>query len=190
MKHFIYSLLTLLILNACSNELPEPNRLGNFKPRNINGFIYMGTFQKKDYYCSTSTYTWKTAEALVNTIPKAEMVAINSAAENAAVVSYIDRPPFPFTSAWIGLTDEYEEGNFRWTNNEAVNYLNWGPGEPNNTGFPGCIPGTPVCDEHFVHIHPSSHIDPGSWNDATEFIMYKVIIETPSHSYPVVQVNE
>jgi hypothetical protein len=36
--------------------------------------------------------------------------------------------------AWIGLTDELQEGKFVWVTNEQSGYSNWFPGEPNNSG--------------------------------------------------------
>ena len=34
--------------------------------------------------------------------------------------------------AWIGLTDEGVEGDYRWITGESFSYANWAPGEPNN----------------------------------------------------------
>lgn len=41
---------------------------------------------------------------------------------------------------WIGVNDRNEEGNFVNMVNEAVNYTNWAPGEPNNTISLNCKP--------------------------------------------------
>ena len=38
------------------------------------------------------------------------------------------------TGVWLGLTDEFEEGNWQWVTGEPLNYTNWYDGEPNNNG--------------------------------------------------------
>jgi flagellin len=38
------------------------------------------------------------------------------------------------TNSWIGLTDEAQEGTFKWVTGEAFNFSNWNPGGPDNFG--------------------------------------------------------
>ena len=51
---------------------------------------------------------------------------------------------------WLGATDEYSEGQWKWITGEPINYKNWADGEPNDTD-----------DEDFMMIYKSS----GKWND-------------------------
>ncbi|MBL9149961.1 MAG: hypothetical protein JNM94_14830 [Phycisphaerae bacterium] len=52
---------------------------------------------------------------------------------------------------WIGLNDKAVPGTFVWTSGLPVTYLNWAPGEPNNTGG----------IEDAVDLSPTT----GTWND-------------------------
>lgn len=52
---------------------------------------------------------------------------------------------------WIGLNDQAQEANFVWDDQTSVDYLNWGEGEPNNSGE----------SEHCAHMRAD-----GFWNDA------------------------
>lgn len=65
-----------------------------------------------------------------------------------------------YLEAWIGLTDELDEGTFVWVTGEALNYKNWAPGEPND--YP------PAGGEDYGILSPPVEIEinvPGSWND-------------------------
>ena len=37
------------------------------------------------------------------------------------------------SAVWLGLTDEFEEGNWQWVTGEPLDYTNWYEGEPNNS---------------------------------------------------------
>lgn len=59
-------------------------------------------------------------------------------------------------SLWIGLTDQEQEGTFKWISGEPVDYTNWEEAEPDN-GTGGV--------EHYTHIWPPGNRSPGKWND-------------------------
>jgi len=56
---------------------------------------------------------------------------------------------------WIGLNDIENEGKFVWAEgHEEMNFSNWIPGQPNNSG------GEEDC------VHMAGSLDYGKWNDA------------------------
>ena len=61
-------------------------------------------------------------------------------------------------SPWIGLSDQRIEGVFEWSSGEIVNYVNWGPGEPNNWGGN---------EDHTLIVH-SSQPEASDWWDAAD----------------------
>jgi hypothetical protein len=52
---------------------------------------------------------------------------------------------------WLGLTDEAQEGVWRWVDGSLLTYGRWHPGEPNNLG-----------NEDFVHVVGAGQ---ATWND-------------------------
>lgn len=61
----------------------------------------------------------------------------------------------PGLYAWIGLTDEVEEGNWQWVTGEPLLFTAWAGGEPNNFG-----------NEDYAHYWTRSGL--WTWNDAPE----------------------
>jgi PKD repeat protein len=118
------------------------------------------------------------------------LVAINDAAEQSLVQEmFIDgQPPEAF---WIGLTDsdEYtDEGQYVWSNGEAVTYTNWNlaTGEPNNYWGPG--------SEDFGAINFQTWFgqpgSPGTWNDMMDAqFLFRGIVEIPAPPGLMVQVS-
>ena len=58
-------------------------------------------------------------------------------------------------SLWIGLTDEVNEGDWKWVNGEALTINNWKPEQP--SGFGG---------ENYGHIYWKTRDAERRWNDA------------------------
>ena len=74
---------------------------------------------------------------------------------------------------WIGFTDQESEGDWRWSNGEAVTYTNWDAGEPNNAW---------ECGEDYGVLN---YEEAGQWNDLGpclpewEFVTWAVIEKSP-----------
>jgi hypothetical protein len=65
------------------------------------------------------------------------LASIHSQAEDTFVRQ--TAATFGETSWWIGLNDRRREGNYRWSDRSTVDYLAWGPGEPNDAGNEDCV---------------------------------------------------
>ncbi|MFN8777749.1 MAG: HYR domain-containing protein, partial [Flavobacteriales bacterium] len=110
-------------------------------PAAIPNFTYIGDFGTKRYYRSNASATWPVANTTAISLG-GHLATIANAAENA-FLSGVGRH-------WIGLNDQATEGTWAYSNGEPVNYLNWGPGQPDNSG-----------NEDFVETNWSGQ----QWND-------------------------
>ena len=70
--------------------------------------------------------------------------------EKSFVLNVMRHSCVPSEPAFVGLTDEQEEGNFRWRDGTRLSFTHWNSGEPNNAEQ----------REHYVEMTPH-----GGWND-------------------------
>ena len=105
-----------------------------------------------DIVDSGSNGAWANAESNANALG-GHLVTINDAAEETWLRSVFSTT----TRYWIGLNDAATEGTFVWSSGEAVTYLNWNPGEPNNAPSGGVNDG-----EDFAVLN---WVSTGEWND-------------------------
>ncbi len=125
---------------------------------NINGFVYMGSFQGHHYYCSVGTDTWANAKATCSA-NGGYLASINNAAENAYLANILT-----LQSAWIGASDLNTEGSFEWCDGAPFGYTNWYPGQPNDyNGAQDCI----------------EMLNNGQWNDQYGYYLLEYIMEIP-----------
>lgn len=73
---------------------------------------------------------WKEAELLCQ-IYGGHLVTITSREENEVAAKLVKERDSYYNA--IGFTDEGDEGNWKWVTGEKATYLNWNPGEPNNS---------------------------------------------------------
>jgi len=106
-------------------------------------------------YLLSNAGTWKQAQAQAVSLG-GNLVTVNDAAENQFLVNTFGGTE----QLWIGLTDEVNEGQFKWVNGEAVTYTNWIGGQPENSfGI-----------ENYAQIFGGTN---GQWNDlANDPVIY------------------
>ncbi len=124
----------------------------------IPGFVYMGTLNGSQYYCSLSPETWPTAKAIAES-NGGFLADITSQEENTFLANQLT-----IQSAWIGLNDYDNEGTFTWCSNAPVTYTNWFAGQPNN--FNG--------QQDYVEL-----LYDGQWNDQFNSYKLEYIMEIP-----------
>jgi hypothetical protein len=73
--------------------------------------------------------TWKTAKRRCEEL-KGHLVTIDSIEQNRFVANLVAQTGWQ--DAWIGATDEAQEGRWLWTNGQPLGYTNWYTGQPNN----------------------------------------------------------
>ena len=84
---------------------------------------------------STQT-TWDEAEKRCLNV-NSKLVDIKNDDENNFLVNMLNNASLP--DAWIGLSDNLEEGVFRWRDGTYANYTRWGPIEPNGNLIENCV---------------------------------------------------
>jgi hypothetical protein len=119
----------------------------------ITGFTNQQNYNGHSYYRSTGSAFWSTARSNCQAMG-GYLVTITSAGENNFVFN-------TWPSGWIGLTDEINEGTWRWVTGETYSYSNWNPGEPNNAG-----------NEDYVQF-----VSNGKWNDLPNSVSLPYVLE-------------
>ncbi len=102
------------------------------------------------------------------------LIDIGNQSENDMIKAYLQANGYQ--RGRIGLTDSEDEGVFRWTSGAPLNYSNWRPGEPNNSGEWGG-------EGDYAYMGPD-----GYWFDDVDFVDYGdygansiPILELPGH---------
>ncbi|XP_028016316.1 CD209 antigen isoform X4 [Eptesicus fuscus] len=91
-------------------------------------------FQGSCYIFSKIQSTWKASVSACEDM-RAQLVVINNAEEQKFLISWDIRKD---KSTWIGLSDEHNEGSWKWVDNTPLNISFWKKGEPNNQGDEDC----------------------------------------------------
>ena len=136
-----------------SGAVNVPIKLYRRTNSTITGFTNQQNYNGHSYYRSTGTAFWTTARQ--NCINMGgHLVTITSSAENSFIFNL-------WPSGWIGLTDEVNEGVWRWVTGETYSYSSWNGGEPNNAG-----------NEDYVQF-----VGGGKWNDLPNGVSLPYVLE-------------
>ena len=118
-----------------------PVKLYNRTTPSLTGFTSQQNYNGHSYYRSTGSAFWTDARTACSNMG-GYLVTVTSAAENNFIFGL-------WPSGWIGLTDEVNEGVWRWVTGEPYSYSSWNPGEPNNSN-----------NEDYIQF-----VGGGKWND-------------------------
>ncbi|KAF7252693.1 C-type lectin domain family 4 member F [Varanus komodoensis] len=108
-------------------------------------------FGKSLYYISKGEKSWYDAENFCLS-RDAHLASIMNEEEQEFITSQLDEP------AWIGLTDEHEEGAWEWTDGSTLLGEYWSEGKPSRARHYGEV------EQDCAAIVPSVHGD--NWSDA------------------------
>ncbi|KAF7252698.1 C-type lectin domain family 4 member F [Varanus komodoensis] len=108
-------------------------------------------FGKSLYYISKGEKSWYDAENFCLS-RDAHLTSIVNEEEQEFITSQLDEP------AWIGLTDEHEEGTWEWTDGSTLLAEYWSEGKPSRARHYGEV------EHDCAAIVPSVHGD--NWSDA------------------------
>ena len=132
----------------------------------ITGFIFMGTFQGSNYYCSTGFFTFDQAVIRAQR-HGGNLATIDNELENSFLADNIISP-----TAMIGYNDLASEGDFVWQDGSNSTFTNWFLNQPNNSN-----------NQDVVELMKAS----GLWNDVENDTKLEFVMEIPCEN--VIQVS-
>ncbi|XP_016018525.2 CD209 antigen-like protein 2 isoform X1 [Rousettus aegyptiacus] len=120
-------------------------------------------FQGSCYMFSKTQSTWKASVSACEDM-RAQLVIINNTEEQKFLKSWDAKNN---KRAWIGLSDQNNEGSWKWVDDTPLRLSFWKEGEPNNIGDEDCV-----------------ELNGDGWNDSICNADYFWICEKPSSPCP------
>jgi len=142
-SQILYLIFAVILLFACSNpieEIPEGPVGSTFNPNTEHFYIKNET-----------VLTWEEAISWAESYGNSYLVIVNSEDEQQWLSStFSGDEVFQY---WLGLTDEENEGNWKWINGSQLTYANWASdGQPDGSGdYAWCGYGGDYWDDHPVY---------------------------------------
>tara|TARA_B110000444_G_scaffold146725_1_gene137168 strand:- start:16510 stop:19995 length:3486 start_codon:yes stop_codon:yes gene_type:complete len=124
-------------------------------------------------YHLLSASSWSDAASVARSLD-GFLVTIDDAEEDQWIYETFALGDNTTRHLWTGLSDEQNEGDFRWHDGTPFLYRNWGDGQPGSGD-----------DEDYIHITGTNmgSIEPASWNDLEDDPQYFPV-------YGVVEIGE
>lgn len=126
-------------------QFPNPllhSYVHTFSPRvNIRKLFFFFVAWEWNYYeykfipLPYDSMTWSEAELYCQEAESGHLLSIYNSEESEWVTERIKqiRQVLGFKGLWIGATDIFSRGAFKWTDRGPVNYTKWTQGAPKNT---------------------------------------------------------
>jgi hypothetical protein len=124
-------------------------------------------------YHLLSASSWSDAASVARSLD-GFLVTIDDAEEDQWIFDTFALGDNTTRHLWTGLSDEQQEGDFRWHDGTPFLYRNWGEGQPGSGD-----------DEDYIHITGTNMgtIEPATWNDLEDDPQYFPV-------YGVVEIGE
>jgi len=167
---FIFSLFIISLMTP----------LANVGAQNTDGITIIHTEinpANNNTYHLLSASSWDDAASAARGLD-GFLVTINDEAENSWIYETFGNYDNQSRHLWTGLSDNSQEGYYKWHDGTPFHYRNWGQNQPSSGG-----------DEDYVHIAGTNigNIMPGSWNDLENdpqyFPVYAVVEIGPGADY-------
>ncbi|XP_072097078.1 snaclec coagulation factor IX/factor X-binding protein subunit B3-like [Mobula birostris] len=115
-----------------STEVEETLRtFGTLKKGRCENGWYEYQPTKSCYRCFTTSKKWRDAEIFCNTQRHfGNLASVTSCDHNEFISKVVRAVTRSIRPVWIGLKDYCKNGNFLWSDESTIRYLNWGEGSP------------------------------------------------------------
>jgi len=122
-----------------------------------SGYSYMGTFDNSQFYLSIGDANWEDAKVAAEN-EGGRLAIINSQDKNDFIQSNINNEII-----FIGLSDNGQEGNFKWVDGSSVSYNNYVENLNNDD------------DNDYITLYPWN----GEWDLSNQFVKKRYVLEIP-----------
>jgi uncharacterized repeat protein (TIGR02543 family) len=145
-------------------ETTIPSGLSGVTSIAANGYHILAIVPQPHFQIVNGSYTWHQAKADAEA-RGGRLAVLNTQAKIDESNAFL-RGLGAWPESWLGLTDEVQEGQWRWISGDALTASIWSPYEPNGSGNYGLVYGT-------------GHAVSGLWDDQTASYAKAYLLEFP-----------